>query len=180
MSSLIIEQPTTLDEVETREWIESLEYVLQQEGRERADHLLRRLLARAARDGVRPGRDLTTPYVNTISPDEQPEYPGDPELESRLDALIRWNAMAMVVRANRKEHGIGGHLASYAAQSTLFEVGLNHFFRGKDDETGGDIVYFQGHSSPGIYARAFLKGRLTAEHLENFRREVSSAQGLAS
>ncbi len=180
MTTMAIEAATALDEVETREWIDSLEYVLQQEGRERAERLLRRVLNRATLGGVRLGRELNSPYINTIASNEEPAYPGDLEIEAGLDALIRWNAMAMVVRANRKEHGIGGHLASYAAQSTLFEVGLNHFFRGKNHESGGDIVYFQGHSSPGIYARAFLEGRLTIDHLENFRREVSSMNGLAS
>ncbi len=180
MSTMATESLMTLEQVENQEWIDSLEYVLEVEGRERAERLLRKLLSRAASDGVCLTHEIATPYTNTIAPEEEPEHPGDLKLETRLDALIRWNAMAMVVRANPKEHGIGGHLASYAAQSTLFEVGLNHFFRGKDHESGGDIVYFQGHSSPGIYARAFLEGRLTANHLGNFRREVSSTNGLAS
>lgn len=177
---MTVEGITSLQEVESPEWIDSLDYVLQYEGREQAERLLRQLLNRAARDGVQVRYEPVTPYINTIPADEEPAYPGNLELESRLDTLIRWNATAMVVRANRKEHGIGGHLASYAAQSTLFEVGLNHFFRGKNHECGGDLVYFQGHSSPGIYARAFLEGRLTVENLENFRRELSSPSGLAS
>jgi len=180
MGNTLMGSPTDLEELEVQEWIDSLDYVLHYEGRGQTERLLRRLLDRAARDGVQLEYELVTPYVNTIPPHEEPAYPGDLELEARLDSLIRWNAMAMVVRANRKEHGIGGHLASYAAQSTLFEVGLNHFFRGKKHECGGDIVYFQGHSSPGIYARAFLEGRFTAENLENFRRELSSQNGLSS
>ncbi|MGH9446272.1 MAG: pyruvate dehydrogenase (acetyl-transferring), homodimeric type, partial [Terriglobia bacterium] len=145
MSSITVEGLSSLQEVESREWIDSLDYVLQYEGHEQAEHLLHQLLNRAARDGVRLKYEPVTPYINTIPAGEEPGYPGNLELESRLDTLIRWNATAMVVRANRKEHGIGGHLASYAAQSTLFEVGLNHFFRGKNHECGGDIVYFQGH-----------------------------------
>lgn len=180
MGNMVMESPTHLEEVEVQEWIDSLDYVLQCENRAQTERLLRRLLDRAASDGIRLKYEPVTPYVNTIPSYEEPAYPGNLELEARLDSLIRWNAMAMVVRANRKEHGIGGHLASYAGQSTLFEVGLNHFFRGKDHESGGDAVYFQGHSSPGVYARAFLEGRLTADQLENFRREVTSKSGLSS
>jgi len=180
MGGITTESPSRLEELEAQEWIDSLDYVLQYESRGQAERLLRQLLNRAARDGVRMKYELVTPYLNTIPADQEFAYPGNLEIEARLDTLIRWNAMAMVVRANRKEHGIGGHLASYAGQSTLFEVGLNHFFRGKNHECGGDVVYFQGHSSPGIYARAFLEGRLTVEHLENFRRELGSGKGLPS
>ena len=180
MADLALKDFAELEEIETREWIDSLDYVLKYEGRAQAEKLLQRLLDHAARDGVRLKYNGRTPYINTIPANEEPPYPGDLEIEARLDSLIRWNALAMVVRANREEHGIGGHLASYAAQSTLFEVGLHHFFRGKDHECGGDMVYFQGHSAPGIYARAFLEGRLTLEQLQNFRRELKPGGGLSS
>ncbi len=180
MGHMVTGSPTDIEELEVQEWVDSLNYVLQYEGHGQTKRILQRLLDQAANDGVRLKYEPVTPYVNTIPAAEEPAYPGNLELESRLDSLIRWNAMAMVVRANRKEHGIGGHLASYAGQSTLFEVGLNHFFRGKSHECGGDVVYFQGHSSPGIYARAFLEGRLTVDHLENFRREVTAKNGLSS
>src|SRR5207244_6327826 len=114
----------------------------------------------------------TTPYVNTIPVEREPPYPGDREIERRIKSIIRWNAMAMVVEANQKAHGIGGHISTYASAATLYEVGFNHFFRGRNDNHTGDIIYFQGHASPGIYARAFLEGRLSQEKLENFRREL--------
>ena len=123
---------------------------------------------------------IHTPYINTISPEEEPAYPGDLEAEARIRSIIRWNALAMVVRANRHALGIGGHISTYASAATLYEVAFNHFFRGKDDPCGGDIVFFQGHVAPGIYARAFLEGRLTEQQIENFRRELSPAGGLSS
>src|SRR5207244_4576587 len=138
----------------------------------------RRLLA-AVENGARcQGVPLpfqaTTPYINTIPANQQPRYPGSREIERRLRSIIRWNALAMVVRANRESAGIGGHISTYASAATLLEVGFNHFFRGKDHPSGGVFFYFQGHASPGVYARAFLEGRLSEEHLRNFRLEIQS------
>src|SRR5690606_25557742 len=122
----------------------------------------------------------TTPYVNTIPPEHQAPFAGNRELERRIKSLIRWNAMAMVVEANQKAHGIGGHISTYASAATLFEVGFNHFFRGREHKDGPDLVYFQGHASPGVYARAYLEGRLSPKQLHNFRREFAEEGGLAS
>jgi len=164
---------------ETREWLESLDYVYKTEGAERVRELLQRLEDRAHTYGVRVSFPGNTPYINTIPASQQPPYPGDRVIERRIKSIIRWNAMAMVVRANREDHGIGGHISTYASAATLLEVGFNHFFHGKGHPDGGDIVYFQGHGSPGIYARAFLEGRLSQEHLEHFRREIDG-HGLSS
>jgi len=171
---------TQLDSDEVREWIESLDYVFSKHGPERALKLVEALGVELRQRGVTVPYTLTTPYVNTIPVDRQPPYPGSREIERRIKSLIRWNAMAMVVRANRDSHGIGGHISTYASAATLYEVGFNHFFRGKDAEGGGDQIYFQGHASPGIYARAFLEGRLTVQQLENFRREMKPGGGLPS
>ena len=165
---------------ETREWLESLDYVYETEGPERVRDLLERLEARAHSYGVRVSFPGNTPYINTIPPSEQPPYPGDRVIERRIKSYIRWNAMAMVVRANREDPGIGGHISTFASAATLWEVGFNHFFRGKDHPDGGDIIYFQGHGSPGIYARAFLEGRLSEKDLENFRHELRPEGGLSS
>jgi pyruvate dehydrogenase E1 component len=167
-------------EVEDREWLESLDSVLENEGPERVRDLLRQLQVRAQEHGVKTHFSANTPYINTIPADQQPPFPGNRELERRIKSIIRWNAMAMVVRANRTESGIGGHISTYASTATLFEVGLNHFFRARNEDHGGDIVYFQGHASPGIYARAFLEGRLSEKDLENFRRELKPGGGLSS
>jgi pyruvate dehydrogenase E1 component len=177
---LIIEANGDTDVAETQEWLESLESVLQTEGPERALFLLTQLKNEASRQGVAIPFAANTPYVNTIPPDHQPPYPGRREIERRIKSLIRWNAMAMVVRANKHAPGIGGHISTYASAATLFEVGFNHFFRGPEAPSGGDLVYFQGHASPGIYGRAFLEGRLTQAQLENFRRELSPGGGLSS
>jgi len=166
--------------VEDREWLESLESVFQRQGPQRIGDLLTRLRARASALGVTERLGRTTPYVNTIPADQQPPYPGIMKVERQIKSIIRWNAMAMVVRANREEHGIGGHISSYASVATLFEVGFNHFFRGRTSEQEGDIVYFQGHAAPGVYARAFLEGRLSGFDLENFRRELKPEGGLPS
>ncbi len=168
------------DLVETREWIESLDEVLARSGPERVKELFRELSNHAQRRGVRVPYTANTPYINTIPAREQPPYPGNLELEQRISSIIRWNAMAMVVKANREEEGIGGHIASYASSSTLYEVGFNHFFRGESEEAPGDLVYFQGHTSPGIYARAFLEGRLTVDQINNFRHELHDKPGLSS
>ncbi len=168
------------DVQETREWLEALDDVIATRGEERARFLMQRLQDHAYRRTV-PLPAPTTPYVNTIPVSEQPPFPGDRALERRIKSIVRWNAMAMVVRANRHEDGIGGHISTYASAATLYEVGFNHFFRGRG-ESGfdGDLVFFQGHASPGIYARAFLEGRLSAQQLENFRRELAPGGGLSS
>jgi pyruvate dehydrogenase E1 component len=165
---------------ETREWLESLDYVFRHGGPERIKELLRLLQIRAQRQGVQflcPGN---TPYVNTIPLGAEAPYPGNLEIERRIKSVVRWNAMAMVVRANRQSTNIGGHISTYASQATLWEVGFNHFFRGKEREGGGDIIYFQGHASPGVYARAFVEGRLTEKQLVNFRQELRPGGGLPS
>jgi pyruvate dehydrogenase E1 component len=169
-----------LDTVELREWLDSLDYVMQAGGPEKVERLLRQLRIHAQRDGVTLPYKANTPYINTISVEQQPPFPGSTEVERRIKSLVRWNAMAMVVRANRLESGIGGHISTYASAATLYEVGFNHFFRGHNEREAGDIVYFQGHASPGIYARAFLEGRLPVEKLENFRRELKPGGGLSS
>jgi len=174
------QETSDLELVETREWRESLDYVLQHGGPERVARLLRELQVHARKAGVEIPFTANTPYINTIPADKQPPYPGSREIERRIKSLIRWNAMAMVVRANREESGIGGHISTYASSATLFEVGFNHFFRGREDGREGDIIYFQGHASPGIYARAFLEGRLTLEQVQNFRRELRPGGGLSS
>lgn len=169
-----------LKEVETREWIESLNYVLYHSGPDRVQDLLKELQLHARSKGVQIPFTANTPYINTIPADKQPPFPGSREIERRIKSLIRWNAMAMVVRANKESSGIGGHISTYASAATLYEIAFNHFFRGKDDNYGGDQIYFQGHAAPGIYARAFLEGRISAEQLENFRRELRSNGGLSS
>ncbi len=161
-----------IDPAETREWIESLEAVLEHDGPDRVRFLLQRVLEHGQAAGASPPFDPTTPYVNSIPTGQQPEYPGDLEVEERLQALLRWNAMVMVARANKELEGIGGHIGSYQSVATLFEVGFNHFFHAPSQEHGGDLVFFQGHCSPGIYARAFFEGRLDREQLANFRQEV--------
>ncbi len=168
------------DPSETAEWLESLEYVIQQGGAERVRQILQQLQIRAQAAGVQLPFTANTPYINTIPPEQQPVYPGSREIERRIKSIIRWNAMAMVVRANREETGIGGHISTYASAATLYEVGFNHFFRAPTEEQEGDIVYFQGHATPGIYARAYLEGRLTPEQLRNFRRELREGGGLSS
>ncbi|MGD1146813.1 MAG: pyruvate dehydrogenase (acetyl-transferring), homodimeric type [Thermoanaerobaculaceae bacterium] len=165
------------DPKETSEWIESLDHVLETEGPERARFLLRKVLKRARMQHL--GLELIqTPYINTISPEQEPPFPGDEEMEKRIRRIVRWNAMAMVTRANHRDPGIGGHISTYASAAALYEVGFNHFFRGKADGSG-DQIYYQGHAAPGMYARAFLEGRLTEAHLDAFRRETTG-HGLPS
>jgi pyruvate dehydrogenase E1 component len=171
---------TELEALETREWLESLDYVLQQGGPARVGRLLRELGIHARQAGVKLPFTANTPYINTIHSSEEVPYPGSREIERRIKSLVRWNAMAMVVKANRIEDGIGGHISTFASSATLYEVGFNHFFRGREQANEGDVVYFQGHGSPGIYARAFLEGRLSVEQLENFRRELKPGGGLSS
>ncbi len=165
---------------EKQDWLDALEEMLENEGPERVKDILHDLQISAHRKGVRLPFSANTPYINTIPLDEQPAYPGDREMERRIKSLIRWNAMAMVVRANREEDGIGGHISSYQSIATLYEVGFNHFFKGRTDDYPGDLVYFQGHSSPGVYARAYLEGRLSDDHLTNFRHELHDTPGLSS
>ncbi|HVN77081.1 MAG TPA: pyruvate dehydrogenase (acetyl-transferring), homodimeric type [Thermoanaerobaculaceae bacterium] len=166
-----------VDPQETSEWVESLDRVLASEGPERAKFLLRKVLKRARMQHL--GLEvIQTPYINTISPEQEPAFPGDEEMEKRIRRIVRWNAMAMVTRANHRDPGIGGHLSTYASAAALYEVGFNHFFRGKADGSG-DQIYYQGHAAPGMYARAFLEGRLTEAHLEAFRRETTG-HGLPS
>src|SRR6476646_6045614 len=167
--------PPDADPQETREWLDAFDALVQSEGRERATFLLRKLLehARARRVPLPPV--LNTPYKNSVGLADQPQFPGNLELESRISAIVRWNALAMVVRANRAYAELGGHIASYASAADLFEVGFNHFFRAGQD---GDLVYFQPHSAPGVYARAFLEGRLPEERLANYRQETRG--GLSS
>src|SRR3989475_6633238 len=169
-----------LDAVETREWLDSLDYVLQSGGPAKVARLLRELTIHARQNGVKLPFSANTPYINTISADEQALMPGSPDVERRIKSFVRWNAAAMVVRANKAEEGIGGHISTYASAATLYEVGFNHFFRGGDHEGGGDVIYFQGHAAPGIYARAYLEGRIDETHLENFRRETRPGGGLSS
>ncbi len=168
------------DAQEIQEWEESLDGVLADGGPAKARHILERLNQRAQIAGAAPAFTANTPFVNTIPASQQPPYPGDPELERRIKSLIRWNAMAMVVRANRHEHNIGGHISTFASAATLYEVGYNHFFRARTKDFEGDVVYIQGHAAPGIYARAFLLGRLTVQQMENFRRELAEGGGLSS
>ena len=174
-----IHQLPDTDPVETQEWMDSLDAVAERLGPVRARFLLAKLLERAhqRRLGV-PGA-ITTPYINTIPPEEQPEFPGDEHIERRIRRFIRWNAAVMVVKANHREKGIGGHLSTFASSATLYEVGFNHFFKGRKAPGGGDYIYSQGHAAPGTYARAFLEGRLDEKHLDNFRFEIGE-NGLSS
>src|SRR3989304_3584493 len=169
------------DWVETQEWIDALRDVARSRGPERASGLLESLQIAAQRLGVLLPVTSRTPYVNTIPLEMQPPYPGNIQIEDRVKSIIRWNALAMVSEANDKSAGIGGHISTYASAATLYEVAFNHFFRGRG-ESGfeGDQIYFQGHASPGMYARAFLEGRLTEQQLINFRRELQPGGGLSS
>src|SRR5687767_1608685 len=165
--------PQDIDPAETQEWIDSLEYVLNTKGPERVKQLLAVLDRKARQAGVELPHALNTPYINTIHASQQLRYPGNRELERRIKSILRWNAMAMVHRANKHFEGLGGHISTYASSATLYEVGFNHFFRGRgEDGYSGDLIYFQGHASPGMYSRAFLEGRLSEENLEHFRREL--------
>jgi len=168
------------DPTETREWLDSLRYVINSRGGDRAAYLLHAIEQEAYRLGVPIPFSATTPYINTIPADRQPPFPGNREIERRIKSIIRWNAMAMVVRANREDKSIGGHISTFASSATLVEVAMNHFIRGRGNDYSGDQVYFQGHASPGIYARAFVEGRLTEKNLENFRRELAPGGGLSS
>jgi pyruvate dehydrogenase E1 component len=168
-----------IDPLETREWLDALESLIDRDGPERAHFVLESLIDKARRSGAYLPYNATTAYANTIPPHQEEQRPGDPSLERRIKSLIRWNAMAMVIKANREGADLGGHIATYQSAATLYEIGFNHFFRAPSEEHGGDLVFFQGHSSPGIYARAFLEGRIGEEQLANFRNEVGG-NGLSS
>jgi len=172
--------PAQLEALETREWLDSLDDVIRHGGAARVGRLLRDLGIHAQKSGAKLPFTANTPYINSIHPSEEAPYPGSREVERRIKSLVRWNAMAMVVRANRLDDGIGGHISTFASSATLYEVGFNHFFRGRENGNEGDIVYFQGHGSPGIYARAYLEGRISLAQLENFRRELKPGGGLSS
>src|SRR5918999_1034094 len=169
-----------VEAIEQREWRESLDYVIQQGDRGRVQRLLASPRHQARMSGVSLPFTAVTAYVNSIRPEDETPLPGSQEIERRIKSLVRWNAMAMVVRANRLSDGVGGHISTYASAATLYEIGFNHFFRGRSGDNDGDMVYFQGHAAPGIYARAFLEGRLSVEKLEHFRRELSPGGGLSS
>ncbi|HWH35934.1 MAG TPA: pyruvate dehydrogenase (acetyl-transferring), homodimeric type [Acidimicrobiales bacterium] len=174
-----VQQVPDIDPAETEEWVDSLDAVVDAQGKNRARFLVSKLLERARALQVGFPATVSTPYINTIPPELQAWFPGDEHLERRIRAFIRWNAAAMVLRANTTAEGIGGHLATFASSAALYEVGFNHFFRGKDGGLAGDQVYFQGHAAPGFYARAYLEGRLDETHLDNFRQEVGGG-GLSS
>jgi pyruvate dehydrogenase E1 component len=168
-----------IDPIETQEWLEAIDAVLATEGTERAHFLLETLIDKARRSGAYLPYNATTAYVNTIPTHLQQRHPGNPDMERRIRALIRWNAIMTVLRANEKSPGVGGHIASFQSAATLYDVGFNHFFRAANDQFGGDLVLFQGHSSPGVYARAYLEGRISEEQLDNFRQETGG-NGLSS
>jgi pyruvate dehydrogenase E1 component len=172
---------TDHDPQETQEWLDSLEYVIKAHGLDRATYLFERLRDRLGARGARVSAPLNTPYINTIPAAHEPSYPGNLEIERRIRSFVRWNAMAMVVKANKQHQGIGGHISTFASAATLYEVAFNHFLHGKNAPQGGDLVYFQGHAVPGIYARSYVEGRLPEEALHHFRRELSgSGRGLSS
>ena len=176
-----VHQLPDTDPGETQEWLDSLDAVIDVHGKVRARYLLSRLLDRARESQVSFPATVSTPYVNTIPREMEPWFPGDEHIERRIRAYIRWNAAVMVVRANKHADGIGGHLSTFASSASLYEIGFNHFFRGKDDGNCGDHIYFQGHAAPGVYARAFLEGRLTEDDLDHFRREIGrDGRGLSS
>ncbi len=174
-----VRMPVDQDPQETAEWLESLEAVIKHQGPERAQFLIETLLTTASKLGARLPAGITTPYVNTIPLEDQPAFPGNREIERKIKSLVRWNAMAMVLRAN-KNTNVGGHISTFASAATLYEIGQNHFFRGRSATHPGDVVFFQGHASPGMYARAFLEGRLDEARLNNFRQELQKGGGIPS
>ena len=179
MANHYTRQLPDVDPVETTEWIQSLDAVVAAQGQVRARYIVAKLLERANELQVGVPPTTSTPYINTIPAEEQPFFPGDEHIERRIRAFIRWNAAAMVIRANKVADGLGGHLSTFASSASLYEVGFNHFFKGKDGGLTGDHIYFQGHAAPGVYARAYLEGRLTESELDNFRMEVGG-NGLSS
>jgi len=180
MKKIAQQDSPDFDEIERREWLDSIDYVMRHRGPDGVKALLADLHRYAQQAGIQIPFTANTPYINTIPADRQPVYPGNRELERRIRSLVRWNALAMVVRANREEPGIGGHISTYASAATLYEVAFDHFFRARNHDHEGDIIYFQGHAAPGIYARAFLEGRFDETQLHNFRRELKPEGGLSS
>jgi len=180
MHQTATERTVDLDPRETSEWMEALDQIADVAGPNRVTFLLDKLTERARENGVELPSRATTDYVNSIRVDQEVPYPGDRALEREIKSLVRWNAMAMVSHQNKLDDGIGGHIATYSSLATLLEVGFNHFFRASIDGQAGDMVYFQGHASPGVYARAFVEGRLTEQHLLNFRHELRDTPGLSS
>ena len=170
---------TDIDAVETQDWIESLQSVIERDGIERAHYLLTSLTDHARENGGALPFSVNTPYINTIPESRAEHTPGDAAIEWRIRSLIRWNALAMVVQANRLSSELGGHIASFASAATLYDVGFNHFWHAPNEAHGGDLVFMQGHSAPGIYARAYLEGRITEDHLHKFRQEIDG-EGLSS
>ena len=168
-----------IDPIETQEWLDSLDAVLKKDGIDRAHYLLKKLIDEAYKEGSNQPLTRITPYINTIPVESEVKSPGDQNIERRIRSLIRWNAAAMVVKANKKNPELGGHIGTFASAATLYDVGMNHFWRAKNNKFGGDLIYFQGHSAPGMYARAFLEGRFSANQLGNFRQEVG-VDGLSS
>jgi len=168
-----------VDPLETQDWLESLSAVILKDGNQRAHFLIKELINKAYREGANIPYTQNTPYINTIPPEAEVKSNGDQNIERRIRSLIRWNAAAMVVRANKKFPELGGHIGTFASAATLYDVGMNHFWRAKNNKFGGDLVYFQGHSAPGMYARAFLEGRLNEKQLDSFRQEVKPG-GLSS
>ena len=168
-----------IDPIETKEWLESLSAVLDKDGKHRAQYIIKQLIEHSYKEGSDLVLSRNTPYINTIPPEEEQKSPGDQNIERKIRSLIRWNAAAMVVRANKKNPELGGHIGTFASAATLYDVGMNHFWRAKNNKFGGDLIYFQGHSAPGMYARAYLEGRITSKQLDSFRQEVN-ANGLSS
>src|SRR4026209_1706137 len=181
MRNIAVYQDAAAEPIETREWQDSLDYIVQRGGGvARAAELLRQLEFHSRQSGYRLPFTANTPYVNSRPAAQQPAFPGNQALERRIKSLVRWNALSMVVRANKLSDGIGGHISTFASAATLHEVGFKHFFKGRGQGYDGDVIFFQGHAAPGIYARAFLEGRLSVEKLENFRRETQPGGGLSS
>src|SRR6266702_2577011 len=178
--SIKLAVPAETDFEEVAEWIEAFDQLVDEEGTSRAANLVEALSRRAQEAGIHLPVRLNTPFVNTIPAQEEEPYPGDRGLERRIKSLIRWNAMAMVHRQNKKDSGIGGHISTYSSLATLLEVGFNHFFHASYGDQPGDFIYFQGHASPGVYARAFLEGRFDEDRLKNFRHELRDTPGLSS
>ena len=168
-----------IDPIETKEWLDSLDAVIAKDGSDRAHYLLKKLIDEAYKEVSNRPLTIITPYINTIPVESETKSPGDQNIERRIRSLIRWNAAAMVVKANKKNPELGGHIGTFASAATLYDVGMNHFWRAKNNKFGGDLIYFQGHCAPGMYARAFLEGRLTERQLDNFRQEVG-VDGLSS
>ena len=175
----VVKKDGDIDPIETNEWLESLSSVLENDGKERAQYLIKQLIEYSYKKGSDLILSRNTPYINTIKPEEQAQSPGDQNLERKIRSLIRWNAAAMVVRANKKNPELGGHIGTFASAATLYDVGMNHFWRAKNNKFGGDLIYFQGHSAPGMYARAFLEGRINEKEMDRFRQEVKPG-GLSS